>query len=102
MKNFQFKQINEVEASKLVAKFSEEEIKKAVWECDSSKNPGPDGVSLGFIKDFWEDMKEDIIRFLVEFHENGKIVKGINSSFIALIPKKDNAYKIFIFGQLCL
>jgi len=27
------------------------------------------------------------MRFLVEFHHNGKLTKGINSTFIALIPK---------------
>ncbi|GAU51064.1 hypothetical protein TSUD_300060 [Trifolium subterraneum] len=59
MKNFTFKQIEAIEANMLVDRFSEEEIKQAVWECDSSKIPGPDGVSLGFIKDFLEELKDD-------------------------------------------
>jgi len=34
-------------------------------------------------------MKDDIMRFISEFHRNGKLSKGINSTFIALIPKVD-------------
>ncbi|CAJ2671427.1 unnamed protein product [Trifolium pratense] len=86
----------------LVERYTEEEIKQAVWDCKSMKSPGPDGVSSGFIKDFWEDLKSDIFRFVMEFHEKGKLVKGINSTFIALIPKKDNPSKLNDFGGLCL
>jgi hypothetical protein len=35
-------------------------------------------------------MKGDIFRFITEFHRNGKLSKGINSTFIALIPKVDS------------
>lgn len=31
------------------------------------------------------------MRMLNEFHQNGELVKGINPSFIVLIPKKDVA-----------
>jgi hypothetical protein len=102
MENFSFKQISEPDADMLVERFYVEEIKEAVWECESSKSPGPDGVSLGFIKEFWEELKDDIIRFLVEFHENGKLVKGINSTFIVLIPKKDNPTKLNEFRPISL
>ena len=30
------------------------------------------------------------MQFFKEFHAQGKLVKGINSSFLALIPKKPN------------
>ena len=35
-------------------------------------------------------MKSEILQFMTEFHENGKLVSGLNSSFITLIPKKEN------------
>ncbi|MCI00811.1 transposon TX1 putative protein, partial [Trifolium medium] len=90
MGNFNFKKLSEVESDLLIEEFSEEEIKQAVWECESSKSPGPDGVSFDFLKEFWEDIKGDFLRFLNEFHENGRLTKGVNSTFIALIPKKEN------------
>jgi hypothetical protein len=34
-------------------------------------------------------MKDDLMRFVSDFHRNGKLLKGINSTFISLIPKKD-------------
>jgi hypothetical protein len=65
-----------------------EELKIAVWDCESYKCSGPDGVNFGFIKDFWLDMKEDLMHFVADFHRNGKLLRGINSTFITLIPKK--------------
>ncbi|GMP75173.1 hypothetical protein CsSME_00032357 [Camellia sinensis var. sinensis] len=35
-------------------------------------------------------MKEEIVQMMNEFHSNGKLAKGVNSSFITLIPKKEN------------
>jgi hypothetical protein len=37
-----------------------------------------------------------------EFHANGKIVKGANSSFIVLIPKKKNPVNISDFRPISL
>lgn len=34
----------------LTAPSSEDEIRRAIWECDSSKSPRPDGFSFGFLK----------------------------------------------------
>lgn len=46
------------------------------------------------------------MRFMVEFHRNGKLSKGVNSTFIALIlkvtsPQRLNDYRpIFMVGCL--
>ncbi|GAU22483.1 hypothetical protein TSUD_296020 [Trifolium subterraneum] len=42
--NLDFKTISESEATVLVEEFGEDETKQAVWDCDSFKSPGPDGV----------------------------------------------------------
>lgn len=82
--------------------FSLDEAKAAVWDCDNYKCPGPDGISFGFIKQFWNMLKEDVMRFLLEFHRNGKLTKGINSTFIALIPKVDNPQRLNDFRPISL
>lgn len=87
MDGLNFRKISFGEAGTLTKPFNIEEVKKAVWDCDGSKSPGPDGISFDFIKKFWDILKEDFMRFLSEFHRNGKLANGINSTFIALIPK---------------
>jgi len=63
------------------------EQKHCSWVCDSFKSSGPDGVNMGFVKDFWPELCDDIMHFLSDFHMNGKLSKGINNTFISLIPK---------------
>ncbi|GKV23017.1 hypothetical protein SLEP1_g32806 [Rubroshorea leprosula] len=64
-----FKQISLADNVLLTSPFSEEEIKSAVWDCDSTKSPGPDGFNFKFIKTMWEDIKSDVVGFIQEFHE---------------------------------
>ena len=71
----------------LVERFQEEEIRRAVWSCGSDKSPGPNGLNFKFIKQFWEVIKPDFLRFFDEFHVNGVFPRGLNASFIALISK---------------
>jgi len=79
-----------------------DEVKVAVWDCDRFKSPGPDGVNLRFIKEFCLLLKEDIMCFIMEFHRNGKLVRGINTTFIALIPKVKNPQKLNDFRPISL
>ncbi|CAL5438187.1 unnamed protein product [Camellia sinensis] len=74
----------------LESDFSVAEIKSAVMDCDGNKAPGPDGFNLLCYQKFWKIMKGEVVQFVKEFQTNGKLVKGINSSFITLIPKKEN------------
>ncbi|GAU13014.1 hypothetical protein TSUD_173140 [Trifolium subterraneum] len=74
----------------------------AVWDCDSFKSPGPDGINFSFIKDFWSEMQGDLIRFITEFHRNGRLSKGINATFIALIPKVDSPQRLNHFRPISL
>ncbi|WJX34558.1 hypothetical protein P8452_22662 [Trifolium repens] len=66
------------------------------------KSPGPDDINFGFYKDFWEDLRSDVMRFISEFHRNGKLTKGINSTFIALIPKIASPQRLNDFRPISL
>ena len=100
--NLTFKQLSYAEGRSLILPFSEAEVKAAVWDCESFKRPGPDGVNFGFIKDFWEDIKGDVMQFISEFHRNGKLSRGINTTFIALIPKVDSPQRLNDFRPTAL
>lgn len=75
----------------LSAPFSEEEVKSAIDNCENSKSPGPNGFNFKFIKVCWVVIKEDFLQMLFDFHEHAKLVRGVNPSFIALIPKGEDA-----------
>ncbi|GKD31214.1 hypothetical protein Tco_1241992 [Tanacetum coccineum] len=46
------KQILEEEKQEIECEVTNEEIKRAVWECGLDKAPGPDGFTFGFLADF--------------------------------------------------
>ena len=97
-----FRHLDYGDGVSLVRPFTIDEVKAAVWDCDSFKSPGPDGINFGFIKDFWSEMSGDIMRFIGEFHRNGKLTKGINCTFIALIPKVESPQKLNDFQPISL
>ncbi|MCH79554.1 cysteine-rich receptor-like protein kinase [Trifolium medium] len=98
----QFGTLSVTEGGSLVKPFTVEEVKAAVWDCDSYKSPGPDGINFGFMKEFWNELQVDIMKFISEFHRNGKLTRGINSTFIALIPKVDSPQKLNDFRPISL
>jgi len=102
MEGMQFQSLSCRQGVGLIKPFSLDEVMAAVWDCDSFKCLGPDGIIFGFIKDFWGMLKDDVMRFLVEFYRNGKLTKGINSTFIALIPKVDNPQQLNDFCPISL
>ncbi|GJT03878.1 RNA-directed DNA polymerase, eukaryota [Tanacetum coccineum] len=44
----------------LESEVSKEEIKRAVWDCEIDKAPGPDGFTFGFYRQYWSIIKNDV------------------------------------------
>lgn len=86
----------------LEAEFSEEEVWASIKSCDRNKAPGPDGLNLMCFKKCWQIFKADVLQFFKEFHDNGKLVGGVNSSFITLIPKVDGPATISNYRPISL
>jgi hypothetical protein len=42
------------------------------------------------------------MRFITEFHRNGRLTKGINATFIALIPKVSSPQRLDDFPPISL
>jgi len=100
--DLQFRQLYAADATILTSSFHKDEVKAAIWDCDGYKSPGLDGILLGFFKDFLPELKSDIMQFVSEFHRNSRLSKGINSTFIALIPKIDNPQRLHDFRPIAL
>lgn len=86
----------------LEAEFTLEEVWAAVKDCNGNKAPGLDGFNLFYIQKNWEVMRSEILQFMHEFHSNGKLAKGLNSSFITLIPKKDSPADLVDYRPISL
>ncbi|XP_071718074.1 uncharacterized protein [Rutidosis leptorrhynchoides] len=90
------------EANFLEREVNDAEIKRAVWDCGSSKAPGPDGISFRFIKQFWDIFQFDICRDIPSFFANYSMPCDAKSAFISLIPKVKNPVLITDFGPISL
>ncbi|GKD49995.1 RNA-directed DNA polymerase, eukaryota [Tanacetum coccineum] len=81
---------------------SKDEVKRAVWDCGTDKAPGPDGFTFGFYRRFWKVIENDVFDAVNHFFTYGDILKGCNSSFIALIPKIPDANVVKDFRPISL
>jgi hypothetical protein len=81
--NLHFRQLSQTECGSLTKPFSTVEVKVAVW-------------------DFWEDLQGNVMCFISKLHWNCKLAKGIDSTFIALIPKIESPQRLNDFRPISL
>lgn len=70
--------------------FDGNDVEKALWEIDDNKPPGVDGFSAAFFKHSWNVIGDQIIKVVLNFFWNGRMMHELNSTVIYLIPKTDN------------
>nr|GEU96327.1 hypothetical protein [Tanacetum cinerariifolium] len=66
---------------------SDQEVKEAMFSIGNDKSPGPDGYTAAFFKEAWDTVGSDVTYVVREFFVNGHLLKEINHTIIALIPK---------------
>ncbi|KAJ0434139.1 putative RNA-directed DNA polymerase [Helianthus annuus] len=98
----EFKKLSLSEARRLTTRFSEEEIKAAVWGCGGDKSPGPDGFTFKFLKKFWHLLKNRFFEMMAQFYDTGRISRGCNSSFFTLIPKVNDPQSLSHYRPISL
>ncbi|GJS30412.1 RNA-directed DNA polymerase, eukaryota, reverse transcriptase zinc-binding domain protein [Tanacetum coccineum] len=82
------------EASFMIREITDNEIKSTMFGINDSKAPGPDGYTACFFKKAWVVIGIDVCKAVKEFFSSGKLLKEANSTFIALIPKVNNACNV--------
>ncbi|KAL2237162.1 UNVERIFIED_CONTAM: hypothetical protein Sindi_0907900, partial [Sesamum indicum] len=82
--------ITNEEASHLCLPFTPKDVKNAVFDISEDKAPGPNGYSSGFFKAAWPVVGTEVTRAVLNFFTTGKLLKQVNSTLLALIPKVHN------------
>ena len=85
---------SEGERSQLIKPVTSEEIKEVMFKMPSNKSLGPDGFTSEFFKASWSIIGNDFIVAVQSFFMKGFLPKGLNTTILALIPKKEAAIEI--------
>lgn len=68
----------------------------------SLKSPGPDGLPTLFYQHYWQLLREDIIGTVQSFFRGTFLLKELNHTHIALVPKGGNLATVNNFRPINL
>jgi len=81
---------------------NEEEVSFVLKEMKNDKSFGPDAFNVYFFKACRNIVKHDILEVVEDSRMNRTILKSLNTSFIALIPKQEVAQTPDMFRLIAL
>ncbi|KAL2224820.1 UNVERIFIED_CONTAM: hypothetical protein Sindi_2935800 [Sesamum indicum] len=79
--------LSEDDVNSLVLPFTQTDVKQAIFDIAEDKAPGPDGYSSGFFKAAWPIVGQEVSSAVLDFFNTSRILKQINTTLLALIPK---------------
>eukprot|EP00253_Pinus_taeda_P028496 PITA_28496 len=86
----------------LLKEISMEEVEEAVKSMPNDKALGPDGFTINFYKACWPTIKSEIWEVVEDSRRSGTILKLLNSTFLGLVPKEENAHTPEKFRPIAL
>ena len=86
----------------LLAPFTREEVKKAMFRIGDLKAPGPDGLHAIFYKRFWDMLGEELEDEVLAVVNSATVPEGWNATTIVLIPKVEAPEKVSQFRPISL
>jgi hypothetical protein len=87
---------------RLLAPFTEEEVKKALFAIGDFKAPGTDGMHAIFFKKFWPLIGSSVTAEVLEALNTGTVPVNWNETAIVLIPKVNEPELITQFRPISL
>ncbi|KAL3716688.1 hypothetical protein ACJRO7_008301, partial [Eucalyptus globulus] len=81
----------------LSSPISDDEIRNTLFSLATGKAPGPDGFNVEFFKRSWDIVGASVIMAVKDFFVTGELLKQINTTIIALVPKIPNASTVHDF-----
>lgn len=94
--------ITEEDNSRLIERYTKEEIREALSELGPTKAPGEDGLPALFYQKCWPIIREDVTSFCLGILNGGMDISLINKTNIVLIPKIPNPSTIIHFRPIIL
>lgn len=89
--------------TELDAPFSEDEVWKTISSLPSDKAPGPDGFTGKFYKTCWQIIKVDMMAAISAiWSQKFGNFEQLNSAYITLLPKKEEATSVKDFRPISL
>ncbi|GFZ13032.1 hypothetical protein Acr_23g0014170 [Actinidia rufa] len=88
------RRLDQDQVQNLTQQVTEEEIKMALFAIGEDKAPGPDGYTSCFFKKAWDIVGRDFVEAVMEFFSSGQILRQLNHSVLALIPKSKDADRV--------
>jgi hypothetical protein len=86
----------------LTAPYSEEEVKKAVFQMKHNKAPGLDGFPTEFYYSFWDTIKMDFLHMFSVLHTGQLELFHLNFGEVILLSKVNEAERIQQYRPICL
>ena len=94
--------VDEEDNRDLLKELTEEELKDVLGSFQKDKSPGPDGWTIDFFLGLFDFLGRDLLKVVEDSRLAGWIPASFNSTFIALIPKSDNATSLNDFRLISL
>ncbi|XP_042944638.1 uncharacterized protein LOC122278523 [Carya illinoinensis] len=86
----------------LLKEFKAEEVKVAVFQMNGLGSPRPNGFPALFYQTNWNLVGEEVTKFALNILNKEGSLKGINDTFITLIPKTKEAKRVTDFRPISL
>ncbi|XP_042483243.1 uncharacterized protein LOC122063608 [Macadamia integrifolia] len=96
------KEISDVDQSMLDSIPTSEEIKRAVWDLDPDSSPGPNGFPGAFFRKCRDIVGNNFCGAVKSFFRSKNFPRGVNNSFLTLIPKVQGANSLNKYCPICM
>eukprot|EP00253_Pinus_taeda_P006943 PITA_06943 len=81
--------VEEEEADSIMREVSKEEVESIIKSMAKNKSPGPDGWTIELFQHFFDQIDAELTELVEESRRKGEVYQPFNSTFIALISKKE-------------
>lgn len=88
--------------NKLMEQYTEDEVRRALFQMHQDKAPGMDGYSALFYQRFWEVTKVDVCKEILNFLNHDMLDSELNVTQIILLPKKAGTLSVGDFRPISL